>query len=153
MPPLSSIDPKPKDIMKRTIAQSLCLGLLGLAAVGLAWSATRANQPEQKHTRAEFMRQKLNFAKDVLEGLALEQFATIEKGGKALKKLSEGAEWEVATIPSATDYVMLTTDFQRHADELVKQAKAKNIDAATLAYVKITMSCVQCHKFVRDTGK
>ena len=67
----------------------------------------------------------------------------IEKAGKALKKLSEGAEWEVATIPNATDYVMLTTDFQRHADELVKQAKAKNIDGATLAYLKLTMSCVR----------
>ena len=77
----------------------------------------------------------------------------LRRGAKALKKLSEAAEWEVATIPSATDYVMMTTDFQRHADELVKQAKAKNIDAATLAYVKLTMSCVQCHKFIRDTGK
>ena len=139
--------------MKRTIARSICLGLTALTCLIVAWNATRAGQPVQKRTRAEFMREKLNYSKDVLEGLALEQYATIEKGGKALKKLSEGAEWEVATIPSATDYVMLTTDFQRHADELVKQAKAKNIDAATLAYVKLTMSCVQCHKFIRDTGK
>jgi hypothetical protein len=140
-------------MMKRTIARSLCMGLPALTCLILAWNATRAGQPVQKRTRAEFMREKLNFSKDVLEGLALEQYATIEKGAKALKKLSEAAEWEVATIPSVTDYVMLTTDFQRHADELVKQAKAKNIDAATLAYVKLTMSCVQCHKFIRGTGK
>lgn len=139
--------------MKRTIAQSLCLGFFGLACLVLAFTATRAAQPAQKRSRAEFMREKLNFSKDVLEGLALEQFAKIEKGGKALKKLSEGAEWEVATIPNATDYVMLTTDFQRHADELVKQAKAKNIDGATLAYLKLTMSCVTCHKFIRDAEK
>jgi hypothetical protein len=139
--------------MNRPIIRSLCLGLPALACLILAWSATRAGQPVQKRTRAEFMREKLNFSKDVLEGLALEQYATIEKGAKALKKLSEAAEWEVPTIPSASDYVMMTTDFQRHADELVKQARAKNIDAATLAYVKLTMSCVQCHKFIRDTGK
>jgi hypothetical protein len=139
--------------MKRTIARSLCLGLLALACLVLAWSATRAGQPVQKRTRAEFMREKLNFSKDVLEGLALEQYSTIERGAKALKKLSEAAEWEVPTIPNASDYVMMTTDFQRHADELVKQAKAKNIDASTLAYVKLTMSCVQCHKFIRETGK
>jgi hypothetical protein len=139
--------------MKLTIRRSLCVSLAGLAGLALAFHAARASQPVQKRTRAEFMRQKLDFAKEVLEGLALEQFATIEKGGKALKKLSEAAEWEVATIPNATDYVMMTTDFQRHADELVKQAKAKNIDAATLAYVKLTMSCVQCHKFIRGTGK
>ena len=124
---------------------------IGRTRPRIARHSSRPARPETH--RAEFIVQKLNFSKEVLEGLALEQFATIEKGGKALKKLSEAAEWEVATIPNATDYVMLTTDFQRHADELVKQAKAKNIDAATLAYVKLTMSCVQCHKFIRDTGK
>ena len=145
--------PKPRGYMKLTIAPSLYLVLPALACLILVWNGTRADQPAQKRTRGEFMREKLNFSKDVLEGLALEQYAIIEKGGKALKKLSEAAEWEVATIPNATDYVMLTTDFQRHADELVKEAKAKNIDAATLAYVKLTMSCIQCHKFIRNTGK
>jgi hypothetical protein len=142
-----------QDTMKLTLRRSLCLFVAGLAGLALAFHAARASQPDKKRSRAEFMRQKLDFSKEVLEGLALEQFPTIERAGKALKKLSEAAEWEVATIPNATDYVMLTTDFQRHADELVKQAKAKNIDAATLAYVKLTMSCVQCHKFIRDTGK
>jgi hypothetical protein len=136
--------------MKLTITRSLCLAFAGVLAL---WTASGAGQPAAQHTRAEFMRQKLVFAKDVLEGLALEQFATIERGGKALRRLSGAAEWEVPTIPNATDYVMMTTDFQRHADELVKQAKVKNIDAATLAYVKLTMSCVQCHKFIRDAGK
>jgi hypothetical protein len=139
--------------MKFTIARSVCLSLAALSGLAFAFHAARGAQPVAKRTRAEFMHQKLDFSKEVLEGLALERFATIEKGGKALKRLSEAAEWEVATIPNATDYVMLTTDFQRHADDLVKQAKAKNIDAATLAYVKLTMSCVQCHKFIRDTAK
>jgi hypothetical protein len=95
------------------------------------------------------MRQKLEFAKDVLEGLSLEQYAPIERSAKALKKLSEAAEWEVPTIPNATDYIAQTTEFQRSCDDLQKQAKARNIDGATLAYLKLTMTCVQCHKFVR----
>ena len=44
----------------------------------------------------------------------------IEKNAKALKKLSEAAEWEVPMIPNATDYVALTSEFQRYTDELVK---------------------------------
>ncbi|MFI5460204.1 MAG: hypothetical protein ACHRXM_32710 [Isosphaerales bacterium] len=142
-----------EDAMKSTIARSLCLGIAALAVALVVLNATRADQPAEKRTRSEFMRQKLNFSKDALEGLALEQFATIEKSGKALKRLSEAAEWEVPTIPNFTDYVALTTEFQRHADDLVKQAKKKNIDGATLAFIKITTSCVQCHKFVRDIGK
>jgi hypothetical protein len=139
--------------MQSTTGRLLCLCLAILTLAIFLLHAARANQPTPKRTRAEFMRQKLGFAKDALEGLALEQFAMIEKSGKALKRLSEAAEWEVGTIPDFTDYVAMTTEFQRYADDLVKQAKQKNIDGATLAYLKLTTSCVQCHKFVRHMGK
>jgi cytochrome c556 len=138
--------------MKFKIAPAVYLGLIGLTFAAIAMSTIRAEQTP-KRTRAAFMRQKLDFSKDALEGLALEQFAVIEKSAKALKVLSEAAEWEVPTIPNATDYVAMTTEFQRNADELLKQAKARNIDGATLAYLKVTMSCVQCHKFVRFANK
>jgi hypothetical protein len=139
--------------MKLKIAPAACLGLIGLTFAVIAITTIRAEQPTTQHTRAEFMRQKLNFSKDVLEGLALENYALIEKSARALKRLSEGAEWEVPTIPNATDYVSQTSEFQRHADELAKQAKAHNIEGATLAYLKVTMSCVQCHKYVRSVAK
>ena len=113
-----------------------------------ALSTGRAGQQE-KQNRSEFMRRKLEFSKNVLEGLALEQYPMIEKNAKALKVLSQAAEWEVPMIPNATDYVALTSEFQRNTDELVKAAKQGNIDGATLAYVKLTMNCVQCHKYVR----
>ncbi len=108
----------------------------------------RAGQHE-KQARSEFMRRKLELSKNVLEGLSLEQYPMIEKNAKALKVLSQAAEWEVPTIPNATDYVALTSEFQRYADDLAKAAKQGNIDGATLAYVKLTMNCVQCHKYVR----
>jgi hypothetical protein len=139
--------------MKFTCARCLYLCLTGLTIWVVAFSATKAGQPAPKRDRSEYMRQKLNFSKDVLEGLSLEQFPLIEKNAKALRKLSEAAEWEVPTIPNATDYVALTTEFQRNADELAKQAKAHNIDGATLAYLKLTMTCVQCHKYVRYASK
>ncbi len=139
--------------MKSTLARSLVLAL-GLMAIACAFkTASMASQPTPKRTRAEFMRQKLDFSKEVLEGLVLEQYDTITKSAKALKKLSEAAEWEVPTIPNATDYVMLTSEFQRYADDLVKQAKDKNVDGATIAYFKLTTTCVQCHKYIRNTGK
>jgi hypothetical protein len=120
--------------------------------VGLGRSPGRAGQPE-KGSRGEFMRQKLEFSKNVLEGLSLEQFSMIEKNARALKKLSEAAEWEVPMIPNATDYVALTSDFQRNADDLATNAKQHNIDGSTLAYLKLTMNCVQCHKYVRFASR
>ena len=93
------------------------------------------------------------YSKNILEGLSLEQYDLIEKNAKALKVLSQAAEWEVPTIPNATDYVAMTSEFQRYADDLVRSAKQSNIDGATLAYVKLTMNCVQCHKFVRFASR
>lgn len=123
--------------------------VLALGAVALTVRAQ--DDPEGK--RREFMRQKLEFSKGLIEGLAMEDFTLIEKNAKALKKLASAAEWEVPSIPHVEEYLPLTTEFQRHCDDLIKKAKAKNVDGATLAYFQVTASCVKCHKFVRDADQ
>lgn len=100
-------------------------------------------------TRQAFMRQKLEFSKLVLEGITLENYDVIAKNARALKLLSRAALWELPTIPNAEEYVIYTGEFQRLCDDLSKNAKAKNIDGATIAYLGLTMSCVNCHKYVR----
>ncbi len=99
------------------------------------------------------MHLKLEYSKKVLEGLTLENYETIVKNARALKALSEAAEWEVPTIPNAGEYVVFTTEFQRLTDELAKKGREKNIDGATLAYLRLTMNCVNCHKYVRQLAK
>jgi hypothetical protein len=131
--------------------KQIVLGLAGLA-MAVTFLAARGQEARQ-HTRADFMRMKLEYSKLVLEGLTLENYATIIKNAQALKKLSEAAEWEVPTIPNAGEYVVFTTEFQRLADELVKKAREKNMDGATLAYLRLTMNCVNCHKYVRQTTR
>ncbi len=123
-------------------------GLL-LAAVFLA---ARAHEPRPR-SRAESMRMKLEHSNKILEGLTLEDYPTIVKSAQDLKKLSEAAEWEVPTIPNAGEYVAFTSEFQRLTDELAKKAKEKNIDGGTLAYLRLTMNCVNCHKYVRSVIK
>ena len=141
--------------MKRKSGRMLAAAVvLVLAALPLVVTLTASPaEPQVPRTRGEFMRQKLEFAKNVLEGLSLEQYPIIEKNAKALKRLSGAAEWEVPMIPNATDYVALTTEFQRYADDLARNAREHNIDGATLAYVKLTMNCVQCHKYVRFASR
>lgn len=121
--------------------------LLVCVLAGLAWSTRSAAQP--KPTRADFMRQKLEFSKKALEGLTLENYDAIATNARALKLLSQAAEWEVPTIPNANEYISLTTEFQKAADDMRQKAKEKNLDGATLAYLRLTMTCVNCHRFVR----
>ena len=91
----------------------------------------------------------LEFAKNVLEGITVENYDLISKNAKGLKRLSSAAEWEVPSIPNIDEYLPYTNEFQRHCDDLVKAAKDKNVDGATLAYVRLTTNCVNCHKYVR----
>lgn len=133
--------------MKRR-STAVCLAMFAVAAlVSGIWTAR--SRAQAKPTRAEFMRQKLEFSKKVLEGLTLENFDAIATNARALKRLSEAAEWEVPTIPNVNEYIVQTTEFQKAADELRQKARDKNLDGATLAYLRLTMNCVNCHRFVR----
>jgi hypothetical protein len=128
--------------------------VIGLAGLALAATVLAARAQEQRQrTRAEFMQMKLEFSKKVLEGLTMENYETIIKNARALKALSQAAQWEVPTIPNAGEYVVFTTEFQGLTDELVKKAREKNMDGATLAYLRLTMNCVNCHKYVRQVAK
>jgi hypothetical protein len=137
--------------MNATTIRRITLSLVGLALAAAAWAAQEGVQ--RPHSRAEFMRIKLEYSKKVLEGLTLEDYPAISRNAKALKRLSQAAEWEVPTIPNAPDYMIFTTEFQRLTDEMDRKAKDKNIDGATLAYLRLTMNCVTCHKYVRQASK
>jgi hypothetical protein len=132
----------------RTAAIAASLAALGLVAH--ARQEPGQDQPQAPaRTRSEFMRQKLEFTKSVLEGLTVENYELIERNGKLLKRLSTASEWEVTSIPNVEEYLPYTTEFQRLCDELMKAGRDRNIDAATLAYVRLATNCVNCHKYVR----
>src|SRR5690348_16450923 len=145
---MTTFDPRRNHPMDLSNRKRLVLGLAGFA-LAATFLAARA-QEQKTRTRAEFMRMKLEYSKLVLEGLTLENYETIIKNARALKKLSEAAEWEVPTIPNADEYLVFTGEFQRLADEMAKKAREKNMDGATLAYLRLTMNCVNCHKYVRQ---
>ena len=48
------------------------------------------------------------------------------------------------------DYKQQVVFFDFANQELIRQAKEKNLDGAILAYNQLTVSCVQCHKIVRN---
>jgi hypothetical protein len=138
--------------MYRSLGTGLALaGVVTLTAFLLL--PTLGAQEKPPPTRRDFMRQKLEFSKQILEGLTVENYDTIGKNSRALRQLSLAAQWEVPTIPSANEYIVFTGEFQRLCEELNAKAKEKNIDGATLAYLRLTMSCVNCHKYVRSTSR
>lgn len=127
-------------------------GLWLLARPGAAARPALQNESGAQSKRSDFMKLKLDYAKGVLEGLTLENLELVAKNARLLKEMSAAAQWEVATVPGM-EYNEYTADFQRVATDLGKQAREGNLDAATIEYVRLTLSCVRCHKYVRSVGK
>jgi hypothetical protein len=122
--------------------------ILPLPVLGLGiWAIMATAAPHHEGlTTKEFMREKLSHSQKALEALALEDFSTLAQQSKKLSAMTQEATWQVFQNP---DYAQHSATFRRHANALTKAAQDKNLDAATLAYVRLTMSCVDCHKFVR----
>jgi hypothetical protein len=121
-------------------------GVLVLCAILLGGLAVSGRGQDGKGLR-QFMRQKLEHSQRVLEGLTREDYAMVAKNATALKELSEDAQWRVS--PNI-NYLRMSSEFQDLAVETATKAKDRNLDGATLAYLKLTMKCIECHKLVRD---
>ena len=93
------------------------------------------------------MQRKLEAAQKLLEGIALNDSAKIGKQADELLRISKEAEWKVLKTPQ---YEVYSNEFRRQADTLIQNAKDKNLDGAALTYVELTLTCVRCHKHVRE---
>ncbi len=125
--------------MKRTLASAaVCAGLLGVGAA-LLWG-------QRPDGVGDYMRIKLIHCQKVLEGIAVADFDMIAKHAQEMSLISRASNWEVINTP---EYLQHSIEFRRAVDAIRDAAHKKNIDAAALAYVDVTMKCVNCHKHVR----
>ncbi len=108
--------------------------------------AAPADQGPKPDNVAAFMQLKLTHAQKVLEGIALEDFDEIAKHSQAMGLLAQDENWRVYQTPEYREH---SADFQRTAAKLTKAALDKNLDGAALAYLQLTMGCVNCHKYTR----
>jgi hypothetical protein len=93
------------------------------------------------------MQRKLEQSQKVLESIALNKLDRVAVHADELAALSRQAQWKVLETP---EYQIYSKDFQRAAEQLARNARAKNLDAAALTYVELTLTCVKCHKHVRE---
>jgi cytochrome c556 len=128
--------------MKRLIVA--CAGVV--VAVALVCVLATSGHGQQAPGPRDFMRLKLDHSQKTLEGLALEDYDKMAKHSQELSLLSLAASWQVLQTP---EYAQQSLEFRRAADALTAAAKKKNLDGAALAYVDVTMKCVNCHKYVR----
>lgn len=124
--------------------------VLLLIPVGIWLAVAPAQETPQPSSRATFMRTKLVHAQKVLEGIAKENYEEVAKHSEAISLLTMEEQWNVLTTET---YLRQSRAFRDAADAITDAAKARNVDAMSLAYVDMTLSCVKCHKQLRAKAK
>lgn len=120
-----------------------CL-FLGMIVAVLAGTAGARAQDRL----ATFMQAKLTHSEKTLEGLTKGDFELIARHSQAISLLCEDELWAVLQTP---EYRERSNEFRRSVNAITDAARKKNLEAATLAYVNATLTCVSCHKYVRET--
>jgi hypothetical protein len=107
----------------------------------------KAAQPQLD--AAALMKKKLTHAQKLLEGIALADLSKIGDNARELSVVSKEVGFRVLKTPQ---YELHANEFRRALDDIQRGVAQKNLDAATLGYMDLTMSCVRCHKHVREVG-
>ncbi len=139
--------------MRRTICYCVTICLLGviLTSNGNAQKQSELKLLDPPPIRVEaLMQAKLESAQALLKGLALEDFELIEKNSQRLELLSIDAGWNII---QTKDYARISKEFREATRHMKKAADKQNLDAVGLGYMKLTMSCIDCHRHVRKTRK
>jgi hypothetical protein len=122
-----------------------CLTFWTLTLVLLA--TCRADEPRDETKASFWMEKKLEYSQRMIRGLATEDLDDVAKAGRSMASLSQFERWVRGGVP---EYRNQLTLFQTANRELIRAAESKNLDGATIAYLQLTLSCVNCHKVVRD---
>ena len=127
----------------------LSLAMLGLMSTTLAPHLARGDDDE-KTKSSVWMKQKLSASQNILAGLTKEDYKAIEKNAQSMLVVGYLEKWVRSDIPG---YQRMLKDFEYANKALKLAAREKNLDGATIGYIQLTMSCVQCHKLIRGNGK
>jgi hypothetical protein len=122
--------------------------LFFFASIAVAGGIPRQAAGQEK--LSNFMKRKLEHSQKTLEGLSTADFDLIVRHSQAISLLCEDELWMVIQTP---EYRERSREFQRSINAITNAARAKNLEAATLAYVDATLKCVSCHQYIRQAPR
>lgn len=102
--------------------------------------------PPGKDAMAKFMARKLAAAQRALEGVSREDFELIRETTTEMIELSRHEAWEQMASPR---FVQDTVDFVAAAEFLNRMAEAKDAEGTSLGFMRLAMTCTNCHSHVR----
>jgi len=114
--------------------------------LGTSTFLASAVKPKQRPVQ-KLMSLKLDYRQQILEAVLIEDFEALKELSFKLSAVAGAGDWLVIRSEA---YNQRTAEFLRAVESLREAPKHRNIDAAAMAYVDMTLTCVQCHKYVRE---
>ena len=137
---------------------SLTVLLVSFAAIAVFGASRAATDsaaqdeiaaPANKDAMEKFMARKLAAAQRTLAGVAREDFELIRTTTTEMIELSRHEAWERMASPR---FVQDTVDFVSAAEFLQRMAEAKDPEGTSLGFMRLTMTCTNCHSHVRTSS-
>lgn len=121
--------------MTRPARASLALvALLGVSAV-------QAQGPALDRV----MHKKLEASQQILEAMVTSRWDALEARSRELESLTNDPGW---TVLKAPEYARHSNGFRAAVRTLHDAAAKRDLDATPKAYVAMTLSCVECHRYL-----
>lgn len=115
---------------------------LRLVLALLAATIVSADETPSLH---RVMRDKLSHSQAILATVVISDWAALDRESRALATVVKDPAWSVLTAPECINQ---SDDFQRALQSLVEASAKRDLDAAAAADVSLTLSCVECHKYL-----
>jgi hypothetical protein len=95
-----------------------------------------------------WMKKKLDYSKNIMEGIALGDFDKVSQNAQTLHGLSKIEAFVRRGTPGYRGQV---DAFDQSLTEIIRQADKENLEGTTLGFHQLTVSCVKCHRDLRET--
>ena len=91
------------------------------------------------------MRKKLATSQKILEAVVTSNWISLEAQSKDLEALTNDPGW---TVLKAPEYAQQSAIFTHAVRALREAAVQRDLEATPQAYIAVTLSCVQCHRYL-----
>ena len=131
---------------KRVILTTVFLAVIG-GAIGTGVVLRAHAQDEDSKARRDFMRVKLMYTSNIVEGLTNKDFKLVEESANEIIGITAAEKWLAV---DSMEYRRQSTELKNAAEKLKKEAKNKNLEGVALRFFDMTLKCIDCHEHIRE---
>ena len=116
-----------------------------LAVIAIAMLTVGVGRLDQSPQLTNVMHQKLEHAQKMLEAVVTSDWVALETESREIERLTNDPRWMVLKYP---EYAKHSANFVQTIRALRDAAARRDLEATPKAYVAVTLSCVDCHRYL-----